>query len=165
MKRQIKFRGKSINNGKWLYGYLGEVKGKVLQSIYKEKVIFENLEWFNTDNFGYVVNDYMVDEETIGQFTGLYDEMGKEIYEGDILKFFYIAYYSHFDAALKVYRTGEVAFVDGCFRLINLIDYDGIDLKKKSELQPCKGYDMEFHSNFCSVIGNIHDNKDLLNKE
>lgn len=159
MKRQIKFRGKSSICDNWLYGYL-------LCIGYQYYIAEEND--FDTD--GHHIKQVQdmpldVEAETIGQFTGLYDETGKEIYEGDILKFFYIAYYSRFDSALKVYRIGEVAFVDGCFRLINLIDYDGIDLKKKSELQPCKGYDMEFHSNFCSVIGNIHDNKDLLNKE
>ena len=83
---EIKFRGKSIKYGKWLYGYLGEVKVKVLQSIYRKKVIFENLGWFNTDNFGYVVGDCEVDEETICQYTGLKDKHGNEIYTGDILR-------------------------------------------------------------------------------
>ena len=46
----------------------------------------------------------------------------------------------------------------------SLLMYDDIDLNTKSELQPCEGSEIEIHSNFCSVIGNIHDNRELLEK-
>lgn len=153
MNREINFRGKSISTGKWLYGCLLKNEEGKFAVVKPFKV--------NMDN---ECSCCEVDEETIGQFTGLKDKNGKEIYEGDILKFFYIPYYSRYDITLKVYRVGEVAFVNGCFRLVNLTDYDDIDLNTKSELQPCEGSEIEIHSNFCSVIGNIHDNKDLLNE-
>lgn len=86
MSQDAKFRGKSAKSGKWLYGYLGESKGKIFQMEYKKKVIFENLEWFNTDNFGFAINDHTVDENTIGQFTGKIDKNKKEIFSGDLLK-------------------------------------------------------------------------------
>lgn len=61
--RTIKFRGKSALNGKWLFGYLS---------------------WYqDPDRF---INGKLVDSETVGQFTGLYDIEGKEIYEGDIVE-------------------------------------------------------------------------------
>lgn len=139
MNREIVFRGKSINGGKWLYGYLGEAKGKVLQSIYKEKVIFENLEWFNTDNFGYVVNDYMVVEETIGQFTGLYDRNQKPIYEGDIVQWEEcVADYTFITQKSEVFYSENSA----SFEPLNEFDYCDFE-----------------------VIGNIHDNKELLNED
>lgn len=146
MNREIKFRGKSINSEKWLYGYLGEAKSKILQSIYKEKVIFENLEWFNTDNFGYVVNDYMVDEETIGQYTGLKDKNDKEIYEGDILR---VIWGGNEFACLVGWNYGIGAWC------ISIGD-------THLGVEPLGGWlsDGQFE-----VIGNIHDNKELLNQE
>lgn len=151
MNREIKFRGKSINSVKWLYGYLGEVKGKVLQSIYKEKVIFENLEWFNTDNFGYVVNDYMVDEETIGQFTGLYDRNQNPIYEGDIVRSCKYKNIKH----IVSYDDKVAAFVAVC-----------IDKNAGTSFETKCHITQDWIDNYPKeVIGNIYDNKDLLNEE
>lgn len=165
MKRQRTFRGRDIT-GKWHYGYLFQGKTEDNENY---SVILKQMKYVSDDRLSedlpfafYKEEVSVVAPNTIGQFTGLKDKNGKEIYEGDILKFFYIPYYSRYDIALKVYRVGEVAFVNGCFRLVNLTDYDDIDLNTKSELQPCEGSEIEIHSNFCSVIGNIHDNPELL---
>ena len=80
------FRGKNKKNGKWMFGYLGEYKTKILNTLYTEKVIFDNLISFATDNFSYVVDDLSVDENTIGRNMFLKDKNQKEIYDGDIVK-------------------------------------------------------------------------------
>ena len=77
-----------------------------------------------------------IDSETVSQFTGLYDCDGKEIYEGDILDF----------NGLKI----EVRFVRGVFALLCNGDLD-------NELCGDCRTDL-----FAKVIGNIHDNPELL---
>ena len=81
--REIKFRGKRLDNKEWVYGYL--VKSEDYIFDYSERI--DILFIIPIDNF--ILKDYReyrIIEETIGQFTELYDKNNVAIYEGDKMK-------------------------------------------------------------------------------
>ena len=142
--REIKFRGKRKDDGKWVYGCLVEANRTYIQlktiriPISKESPLFE---MFDKDEDS-VVCKYEVIPETVGQYTGLLDKNGKEIYEGDILKNVLNIMVDH--------EPFEIVFDNdmGCWCWA---DAEG-------NIDP-------FYSSIAKnsvVIGNIHDNPELL---
>lgn len=85
--------------------------------------------------------DFEVEEDSVGQYTGLYDINGVEICEGDILRV-----YSDF---YKCYIKVKVEFKYGCFMAIN------IDNKPNT----CKECDLKYINNNAEICGNIFENQ------
>ena len=154
--REILFRGKRVDNGEWVYGLLCRVGNTYANIVEKSTEVM-----------------CTVLTNTIGQFTGLTDKNGRKIFEGDIVRLFDIS-------------VGEIvqecgAFGIGCRKQI---DYDYL----ASEIAPVTGSNNTpmfcYNDNFVSlwelwwnyneegdeisvieVIGNIHDNPELLGGE
>ncbi|MEC1543088.1 YopX family protein [Bacillus halotolerans] len=128
--REIKFRGMGIN-GEWYTGNLSIIKQKIKS--------------MGIDPGSYISNKagvpfaYRVRPETVGQYTGLKDKNGREIYEGDIV----------IDKRLN---SAEVVFDDGCFCVIGYLG----DLRT----HPIR--DSLFCGERFEVIGNIYENPELL---
>lgn len=101
--REIMFRGKRTDNGEWVYGYYAEFHNRPKVNKPNSCQIFvpdENA-YFCGSSIGGLW--HIVDPETVGQFTGVYDWNGTKIFEGDIVR----------EASLE--RDYVVEFRDSCF--------------------------------------------------
>jgi len=140
--RAIKFRGANREDG-WVYGSLilgrKEYRGENL-----DKPVYAYIARFKDNGEVFPIEPVMIAPSTVGQFTGLYDKNGKEIYEGDIIqKFgdnrkFYVKWsnepYSAFGLHLPI-NYGSDGFVD----FLKFYFQDSYE-----------------------VVGNIYDNIELL---
>jgi uncharacterized phage protein (TIGR01671 family) len=143
--RTIKFRGKSINKGEWLFGDLvhDNIGGSYIFPIEAENLYKENA----------------VIPETVGQYTGLQDKNGVEIYEGDIVKTEEIGGYCLKDVGVVRY------FEDGCYFGIEAPNYSTKLRFTNEEIKINDGYCTIRFTMEYEVIGNIHDNPELLKGE
>lgn len=126
MKREINFRGKNPKDGKWYYGSL------VLDYDKKPMILVAGY----CDGFGFSGSMY-VTPETVGQFTGLKDKNGKDIYEEDILSF----------PNMDNPTPEAIIYKEGSFQT-----YDGYSLTSLNQVDTLARI----------IIGNIHDNPELL---
>ena len=141
---EILFRGKRVDNGEWVEGFYVNVPEHYKQEMSGKSYIVS----INNGLFMEIVL------ETVGQFTGLADKNGKKIFEGDIVKYnlwddkfdYCEVKFGYFYAAMDSYNGGPAL---GFY----LADING------------KADDIGFFVNlykFVEVIGNIHDNPELL---
>lgn len=128
--RKYKFRGKRVEDSKWIYGYLAD--DNYINNMSKIAIPCEE-----------------VAPATVGQFTGLTDRDGKEIYAGDILIEPSVA-----TIPLEV-KYNEM---QGAFCLIEHTHTEG------ALLGTCPLGDMLRHYPFMKVVGNIYDNPEILTK-
>ncbi|MDE5944711.1 MAG: hypothetical protein K2G93_03900 [Rikenella sp.] len=162
MTREIKFRGKRIGGDEWVFGDL-------LHDRDMHPHIVPQNQGFDIDDD--MCEVYAVDPDTVGQYTGLKDKNGQEVYEGDI-----VVNREYHNEAWRLFTAEETLELDiadimgelkkeeiGCiitqYASMYFEEQDGcyIDIAAMGGEQRFSHpiYELE-------VIGNIHDNPELL---
>jgi len=147
--REILFRGQRVDTKEWVFGSL--VKVPIKQDLYNTyRIYYQPFECASSNTY------HQVFPETVGQFTGLTDKNGKKIFEGDILQKWDVDY-------------------DKCIELNYIYDEEPMNATKKdvatmgrfpvywlrNESFGYEGDDLESPNDW-EIIGNIHDNPELL---
>lgn len=132
--REIKFRGKRLDNGEWVYGDLH------IRTPFPH--IHSEIDYSRVN----------IDPHTVGQFTGLHDKYGKEIYEGDIVKWILTMPEVGVNGGYEEYHTEEIGEIQWDAGALYLGKYCAAGFAYESE-------------DYAEIIGNIHDNPELLKTE
>lgn len=127
--REIKFRGKRIDTGEWVYGNLLQDSGLCF--------IVKNIEELTEKP----LNECLVNSDTVGQYTGLKDRNGKDVWEGDLLR--------TPEGNIMIAEWVGSGIVTRCLTPT----YDGMINTNRYAFPVSK------------KIGNIHDNPELLKEE
>ena len=147
--REILFRGKRTDNGEWVEGYY--------EAGYVEEVGLVHYIWA-LDHNEQMGELFYIYPETVGQFAGITDANGKKIFEGDIVKTHYA------NTANKADFIEEVVFRGCKFCAMAKLSGGGRMFITLFDGTPHVSADKTFYMDRVEVIGNIHDNPELLNE-
>lgn len=151
--REILFRGKRKDNGAWISGSF--------HKRYTECFIIP---------LPIVTSQSKVIPETVGQFTGLTDKNGKKIFEGDVFRFpdeIFESYYTSCGTEYNSWETenyGVVGYNEDYGRY-DFVQYKFDNNTVEADLHENKYLEFADFVNVLEVIGNIHDNPELLEVE
>lgn len=139
---EILFRGKRVDNGEWVKGIPVETEADGGIRIF----MITYARWDSDDNsIDFLETDvYEVEPKTVGQYTGLTDKNGNKIFEGDILKAIW-QHLSNTDTVIGIVKYDDAAFI---------LETDDHYLF----------FEDNIFSDECEVVGNIHDDHELLEK-
>ena len=144
--REILFRGKREDNGKWVEGYYGQFHNRPIHEGENSHQIFVPME--DATVFGSMIGGlwHEVVPETVGQYTGLIDKNRKKIFEGDIV-----------DYKNNVVRFGkhDIGCCGCCYDSHQTVGFyisDADDAIARADEEAWEGLE---------VIGNIYDNPEL----
>ena len=171
--REILFRGKCVDTGRWYEGQyihlhktthcpIGDLGRFPDNDIHQ--IVFERMTDWELPNQHLRVD---VDPETVGQFTGLTDKNGKKIFEGDVFKFpdeIFESYYTSCGTEYNSWETenyGVIGFDEDSGRY-DFVQYRFENNVVEADLHENQDIDFADFVRELEVIGNIHDNPELL---
>ena len=146
---RFKFRAWDYENKQWVYGYYT----KLVEGIRKYDAIV-------SEDGGSLVRYYIKDIKTLGQYTGLKDKNGVEIYDGDILQF-NDCFLDNTKPLLNIKHLGRIEATAGGFVFVRQYWWNDPFYPEMGEALADMQTKSWIRSN-CEIIGNIYENPELL---